>query len=139
VCNANCVHQGLQLLSVNECHSLVLFLRTTPQSAVPLQSVRAARPIVHLHLGGRKDKLRLRKLVIFEMPVNRAVLGLLLYGASVSSALYFHVVEGQQRCFIEEVPGDTLIVGNYKNPDFVPFGTASFTGVVRRLVGTLAI
>jgi hypothetical protein len=48
-----------------------------------------------------------------------------------TAGLYFFVTEGQQRCFIEEVPADTLIVGKYKNPDFVPFGQANFNGVVR--------
>ena len=50
-------------------------------------------------------------------------------------ALYFHVTEGQQRCFVEEVPGDTLIVGTYKNPDFVPWGRDGFSGVVRAAAG----
>jgi hypothetical protein len=45
-------------------------------------------------------------------------------------ALFFYVIEGQQRCFIEEVPGETLIRGTYKNPDFFPFGTPEFNGVV---------
>lgn len=47
-----------------------------------------------------------------------------------ANALYFYVTDGQQRCFIEEVPAETLIVGTYKNPDFVPFGRPDFTGVV---------
>lgn len=47
-----------------------------------------------------------------------------------ADALYFYVTDGQQRCFIEEVPAETLIVGTYKNPDFVPFGRPDFTGVV---------
>lgn len=47
-----------------------------------------------------------------------------------SSALYFYLNEGDKRCFIEEVPPETLIVGNYKNPDFVPFGSPGFTGSV---------
>jgi len=52
--------------------------------------------------------------------------------AATANALYFFVTEGVQRCFLEEVPGETLIVGHYKNPDFVPFGRADFTGTVRR-------
>lgn len=46
-----------------------------------------------------------------------------------ASALYFYVTDGTQRCFIEEVPSDTLIVGTYKNPDFAAFGTPGFMGV----------
>jgi p24 family protein alpha len=45
------------------------------------------------------------------------------------SALYIYITDGQQKCFIEEVPAETLIVGTYKNPDFVPFGRPDFTGV----------
>jgi len=50
---------------------------------------------------------------------------------SLSEALYFYVTD-QPRCFIEEVPSETLVVGSYKNPDFIEWGTtgAEFTGVV---------
>lgn len=44
-------------------------------------------------------------------------------------ALYFYVSEGAERCFIEEVPAETLIVGTYSCPDVVPWGGAGFTGV----------
>jgi hypothetical protein len=61
--------------------------------------------------------------------------GLLLAAAALLSlhpahSLYFFITDGQQRCFIEEVPAETLIVGTYKSPDFVPFGRTDFTGVV---------
>ena len=29
-------------------------------------------------------------------------------------ALYFHIKETERKCFIEEVPDDTLVVGKYK-------------------------
>jgi len=50
---------------------------------------------------------------------------------SLTEALYFYVTD-QPRCFIEEVPSETLVVGSYKNPDFIEWGTtgAEFTGVV---------
>lgn len=35
------------------------------------------------------------------------------------NAVYFMVTEGQERCFIEEVPEETLVVGRYKSPDQV--------------------
>lgn len=28
--------------------------------------------------------------------------------------LYFHIAEGERKCFIEEVPEETLVVGHYK-------------------------
>ncbi|XP_054712180.1 transmembrane emp24 domain-containing protein eca-like [Uloborus diversus] len=31
-----------------------------------------------------------------------------------SSALYFHIAETERKCFIEEIPDETLVVGNYK-------------------------
>ena len=43
--------------------------------------------------------------------------------------LYFYVADSSPKCFIEEVPEDTLIVGTYKNPDFIPFGSSAFTGI----------
>ena len=55
------------------------------------------------------------------------------------NALYFYVTD-QPRCFIEEVPSETLVVGSYKNPDFIQWGTPNveFTGVVSsRCVGSL--
>ena len=58
----------------------------------------------------------------------RATIAVLLL--QLASSLYFFITDGQQRCFIEEVPAETLIVGTYKNPDFVPFGKPEFTGVV---------
>lgn len=30
--------------------------------------------------------------------------------AAPVSGIYFHVVQGQQRCFIEELPSQTLVV-----------------------------
>jgi hypothetical protein len=111
----------------------------------------------------------------------------LLLRASCSGSaqgVYFYVIEGQQRCFIEEVrraplsergegvtraprapastalqsravmryigicsrsqhttspptpaqvPAETLVVGSYRNPDWVPFGAAAFTGVGLRV------
>lgn len=47
-----------------------------------------------------------------------------------TEAIYFHIIEGQPKCFIEEVPADTLVVATYKNPDFIEFGKPEFTGVV---------
>ena len=51
----------------------------------------------------------------------RSLLGfaLLLWMGSVAKGLYFHISETEHKCFIEEVPGETMIVGkrnknNYK-------------------------
>jgi len=33
---------------------------------------------------------------------------------SLSSALYFHIGETEKKCFIEEIPDDTMVVGSYK-------------------------
>lgn len=50
--------------------------------------------------------------------------------AASANALFFYVVEGQQRCFIEEVPADTLVISTYQNPDFKPYGDPGFTETV---------
>ena len=39
------------------------------------------------------------------------VLLLVLVSAGVAHGLYFHIGETEQRCFIEEVPQETMIVG----------------------------
>ena len=33
---------------------------------------------------------------------------------SLSSSLYFHIGETERKCFIEEIPDDTLVIGKYK-------------------------
>ncbi|XP_028035567.1 transmembrane emp24 domain-containing protein eca [Bombyx mandarina] len=34
--------------------------------------------------------------------------------ADCASALYFHIAEGERKCFIEEIPDDTTVIVNYK-------------------------
>ena len=63
--------------------------------------------------------------------VSALVVCVLAAAASCANGLFFYVVEGQQRCFIEEVPADTLVIGKYKNPDFKPYGDPGFTETVR--------
>ena len=46
-----------------------------------------------------------------------------------AAALYFYVSEGADRCFIEEVPAETLIVGTYSAPDIVPWGSPTWSGI----------
>ncbi len=36
----------------------------------------------------------------------------ILYLSSVS-ALYFHIAETERKCFIEEIPDETMVIGNY--------------------------
>ena len=49
--------------------------------------------------------------------VEKVVLVLVLVGlwcVSLSRGLYFHIGETQQKCFMEEVPSETMIVGEHK-------------------------
>lgn len=55
---------------------------------------------------------------------------LLVFALAGVDAIYFHVTEGQNKCFIEEVPGETLVMGTYKSPDFIEWGRPEFTGTV---------
>jgi len=32
----------------------------------------------------------------------------------ITSALYFHIGETERKCFIEEIPDETMVVGKYK-------------------------
>lgn len=70
----------------------------------------------------------------FNMTVLSSSVLILISFISLTEALYFYVTD-QPRCFIEEVPSETLVVGSYKNPDFIEWGTtgAEFTGVVSYL------
>lgn len=38
----------------------------------------------------------------------------------ISNCLYFHIGETERKCFIEEIPDETLVVGNYKCQLFDP-------------------
>ena len=42
------------------------------------------------------------------------VLGIVLLALPFSSGLYFHIAETERKCFIEEIPDDTMVVGKYK-------------------------
>ena len=50
----------------------------------------------------------------------RLALVLLALHAWLADGLYFYVTEGQNRCFLQEVPQDTLVVIVYENPDLIP-------------------
>jgi hypothetical protein len=45
-----------------------------------------------------------------------------------SEALYFLVTQGVKRCFLEEVPAHTVVVGVYENPDIDSDGTFDSSG-----------
>lgn len=38
----------------------------------------------------------------------------------IGNCLYFHIGETERKCFIEEIPDETLVVGNYKCQLFDP-------------------
>ncbi|XP_003936140.1 transmembrane emp24 domain-containing protein 9 [Saimiri boliviensis] len=59
--------------------------------------VRVVRPRPGTELGG----------------VMRALL-LWLWLATPGSALYFHIGETEKKCFIEEIPDETMVIGNYR-------------------------
>lgn len=50
-----------------------------------------------------------KKLILCLLPLAVA-----LFLAQQSNGLYFHIKETERKCFIEEVPDETLVVGKYK-------------------------
>ena len=49
------------------------------------------------------------------MTVLRLVcVGLFLSLFGLSSGLYFHIAETERKCFIEEIPDETMVTGNNK-------------------------
>ncbi|VDP09965.1 unnamed protein product [Soboliphyme baturini] len=50
---------------------------------------------------------------IGRIPSSAFVLFLSLLVNSVS-AIYFHISESERKCFIEEIPDQTMVIGNYK-------------------------
>nr|XP_061802192.1 transmembrane emp24 domain-containing protein 4-like [Nerophis lumbriciformis] len=69
----------------------------------------------HPHIGW--GKLRTRKYFpsTFKM-LTSTTLGVILIAAWIypSSALYFHIGETEKKCFIEEIPDETMVIGKYK-------------------------
>ena len=45
---------------------------------------------------------------------------LFLFLLPISSGLYFHIGETERKCFIEEIPDETMVIGNYKVQLFDP-------------------
>lgn len=48
--------------------------------------------------------------------MNRRILSLLSLFSLLSAcrALYFHIAETEKKCFIEEIPDETMVIGRYK-------------------------
>ena len=46
------------------------------------------------------------------MTLLRVLLALAL--VNCSTGLYFHIAETERKCFIEEIPDETMVIGNYK-------------------------
>lgn len=40
---------------------------------------------------------------------------LLISLVGVSQGLYFHIAETERKCFIEEIPDETTVIGKYRN------------------------
>ncbi|XP_050709629.1 transmembrane emp24 domain-containing protein eca-like [Eriocheir sinensis] len=51
-------------------------------------------------------------------PLLLVVLGVVLCG--LAEGLYFHIGETERKCFIEEIPDETIVTGNYKLQLFDP-------------------
>ncbi len=49
---------------------------------------------------------------------SAAVIVALLCAVQSVAGLYFHITEGVRKCFIEEVPEETLVQAAYSFPDF---------------------
>ena len=45
---------------------------------------------------------------------------LFLFLLPIPSGLYFHIGETERKCFIEEIPDETMVIGNYKVQLFDP-------------------
>jgi hypothetical protein len=47
------------------------------------------------------------------MAYLRVACALLFFGLfGLSSGLYFHIAETERKCFIEEIPDETMVTGN---------------------------
>ncbi|XP_055332863.1 transmembrane emp24 domain-containing protein 9-like [Paramacrobiotus metropolitanus] len=60
--------------------------------------------------------------------MHRALLTLLLVLISSCYGLYFHLGETEKKCFMEEIPDETMVVGKYK-VEFLDINTNSYVHV----------
>lgn len=49
---------------------------------------------------------------------------------STANSLFFYITESRQRCFLQDIPEQTLVVGNYKIPTLKTFDAPDFDGIV---------
>ncbi|KAK9395299.1 transmembrane emp24 domain-containing protein 4 [Crotalus adamanteus] len=61
-----------------------------------------------------RDGRRMRGRVAMAAGRFVALLGALLLAGRAARALYFHIGETEKRCFIEEIPDETMVIGNYR-------------------------
>lgn len=54
-------------------------------------------------------------MVAARMQLTLYTVLLLNFLNSFVSALYFHIGETEKKCFIEEIPDETMIIGMYQN------------------------
>ena len=88
--------------SRRRCGSLDLSLQTPLLSDSPLASL-ASHSAAAVMIRAFPVLLLLSLSTLLLLPVH---------------GLYFHIVEGTRKCFIEEVPEDVLVLGRYTSPDF---------------------
>jgi hypothetical protein len=60
--------------------------------------------------------------VVPDRKMNKSLFVVLLAVAmaQLSTALYFHIAETERKCFIEEIPDETMVVAKYKCQIFDP-------------------
>lgn len=63
------------------------------------------------------------------MVLSASLLLMLVAPVLPAHGLYFNVVEGVRKCFIEEVPEDVLVLGKYTSPDYSRLSLNTATGL----------
>jgi hypothetical protein len=48
----------------------------------------------------------------------------------LSSGLYFHIGETERKCFIEEIPDETMVTGTYVNSNYVISLTGTYVMIL---------
>uniref|UniRef100_A0AC34G5I1 GOLD domain-containing protein n=1 Tax=Panagrolaimus sp. ES5 TaxID=591445 RepID=A0AC34G5I1_9BILA len=68
---------------------------------------------MHVEVKDPEEKVILSKLYTNSLMVMLRVL-LIFALIGCSTGLYFHIAETERKCFIEEIPDETMVIGNYK-------------------------
>ncbi|KAI5480461.1 ER to Golgi transport-related protein [Pseudohyphozyma bogoriensis] len=109
-------HSVLAGWLAGDCIKTIYFF-VTPDNSIAFKACSCFQLSVDVLLCIQTWMYRKQTAIDIEEPLSAMklpVLALLLSLVHLSSALYFYLEAGENKCFLEELPKDTIVVGHYK-------------------------